>query len=226
MTIEDKETKRQSRLFQSCLREELSSCTHLTSEEERERDADFCINSANQKLSKVLNWFELKCRRIQTLPVFLTLSLSLSLSFSLSFSLSLSLSRSLSFSPSLSLSLFHSLWQSLAEMFYQKSFSYSFWFRDFFPVYDFRRVSSLLVFPFPLLLLLFILKIYFCLSPMGSIFKWKRFFKVLNCIVADVIKLCVSSSPPPSSLAKLSHGNWANPGLFLFIFNNNFTENL
>ena len=200
MTIEDKETKRQSRLFQSCLREELSSCTHLTSEEERERDADFCINSANQKLSKVLNWFELKFRRIQTLPVFLTLSLSLSL--------------------------FHSLWQSLAEMFYQKSFSYSFWFRDFFPVYDFRRVSSLLVFPFPLLLLLFILKIYFCLSPMGSIFKWKRFFKVLNCIVADVIKLCVSSSPPPSSLAKLSHGNWANPGLFLFIFNNNFTENL
>ena len=198
MTIEDKETKRQSRLFQSCLREELSSCTHLTSEEERERDADFCINSANQKLSKVLNWFELKFRRIQTLPVFLTLSLSL----------------------------FHSLWQSLAEMFYQKSFSYSFWFRDFFPVYDFRRVSSLLVFPFPLLLLLFILKIYFCLSPMGSIFKWKRFFKVLNCIVADVIKLCVSSSPPPSSLAKLSHGNWANPGLFLFIFNNNFTENL
>ena len=83
MTIEDKETKRQSRLFQSCLREELSSCTHLTSEEERERDADFCINSANQKLSKVLNWFELKFRRIQTLPVFLTLSLSLSLSFSL-----------------------------------------------------------------------------------------------------------------------------------------------
>ena len=78
MTIEDKETKRQSRLFQSCLREELSSCTHLTSEEERERDADFCINSANQKLSKVLNWFELKFRRIQTLPVFLTLSLSLS----------------------------------------------------------------------------------------------------------------------------------------------------
>jgi len=122
MTGEYKQTKRKrekidslakTKLTISIMFERNSFRSHLTSA----WDADFCINSENQKLSKVLNWFELNFRRLQTLPVSLSLTHTHTLSLSLSLTFAHTLSFTLTKSPRNVLS---------------KKFFYSFWFRDFF----------------------------------------------------------------------------------------------